>query len=302
MSRANQPCCRKFSTESRAGNHVPEFLVAWQRISLRSLRRFSNRTDGMRRSIWLPRGFVMAWLSSIYMLGFIVTPYWILHKSLVEIIFYLVLTIGVGLLWVFLSTNAFQIEFDFKDIRLFLFLLAAIAILNYRALNSVLPFRGDEATHIERTLELVSRLPILPSLAITILFIAFMLSGFKRQKWAIIIGIFTVLCVIFYFLGRNLFAGMEKYPQFFLRWPFINYWFFAILPKLASPLRSPYHEVLYRIIPFLSMVGVAGVVQKKIDTPSLRSNIAWGVAVATIPLVFYYSSILYLEPPAVLLM
>lgn len=256
----------------------------------------------MTYSIRLPREFITAFLASIYILGFVITPYWLLHKSVVEILFYLALTISVGLLWLLLSTDSLQFEFSSNDIKLFLLLLAAAALLNYRALNSVLPFRGDEASHIERTLELASRLPILPSLAIMILFIAFMLSGFKRQKWAIIIGIFTVLCVIFYFLGENLFDGMEQYPQFFLRWPFINYWFFAVIPKLASPISSPYHEVLYRIIPFLCMVGTAWVVQKKSGATSILSKSAWGFAVATIPLVFYYSSILYIEPPAVFLM
>lgn len=256
----------------------------------------------MTYSIRLPRGFIIAFLASIYILGFILTPYWILHRSMVEVIFYLALTLGIGLIWLLLSANSLQIEFSSKDITLLLLLLIGTAILNYRALNSVLPFRGDEVLHVERTLELVNRLPILPSLAIIILFIAFILSGFKKQNWAIFIGIFMVIGIVFYFLGENLFEDMEKYPLFFLRYPFLNYWFFAIVPKLASPMSSPYHEALYRIIPLLSMVGTAWVVQKKSDLSGLPGTIALGIAVVTIPIVFYYSSILYLEPPMVFLM
>jgi hypothetical protein len=256
----------------------------------------------MTYSIRLPKGFVIAFLASIYIFGFIITPYWILHKSMIEVIFYLALTISIGIIWVLLSTNSLQVEFSLKDIKLFLLLLVGIVVLNYRPLNSVIPFRGDETLHIERTLDVVNRLPPLQSLVIMVLFIAFMIFGIREQKWAFFVGMVIVICVVFYFLGENLFKDMERYPQFFLRYPFINYWFFAVIPKLASLISSPYHEILYRIIPLLSMVGTAWIVQKKSGVSSLLDGAAWGFAVATIPLIFYYSSILYIEPPAVFLM
>ena len=256
----------------------------------------------MTRSIQLSRGFVTALLASIYILGFIITPYWILHKSILENILYLALILSIGLIWLLFSANSLQVEFSSKELNLFLLLLAAMTVLNYRALNSVIPFRGDEALHIGRTLDVVDRLPLLQTSVIIALFIAFLLAGFKKQKWALFAGILMVICVVFYFLGENLFTDMQAYPLFFLRYPFINYWFFAAAPKLVSSISSPYHEVLYRIIPFLAMAGVAWTVQRRAGTTSVLSTIAWGVAVATIPLIFYYSSILYLEPLAVFLM
>lgn len=185
---------------------------------------------------------------------------------------------------------------------LLLLLSAAIIVLNYRALNSVIPFRGDETLHIERTLELVRRMPFIETLVIVILFILFVLSGIKKQKLLPLIGLLITACVISFFLGRNSFEDIEQTPAFFLRYPFINYWFYAILPKLVSRISSPYHEALYRIIPILSMIGTAWVFQKKSDISNFLNAIAWGFAVATIPLIIYYSSILYIEPPAVLLM
>jgi len=256
----------------------------------------------MTYSISLPRGFSIAFLASIYILGFIITPYWILHESTIDIILHLVLTIGVGLVWLLLSTNSLQIEFSLKDGGLFLLLFVGVIALNYRPLNSVIPFRGDETHHIELTLNLMNRILPLEGLAIILLLIIFMISGIKKQRWMIFIGILIVSCVIFYFLGENSFEDATKSPSFFLRYPFINYWFFAILPKLTSFITSPYHEALYRIIPILSMIGITWIYQKKLGIPNLASNIAWGFAVATIPLVFYYSSILYIEPPAVFLM
>jgi hypothetical protein len=185
---------------------------------------------------------------------------------------------------------------------LFLLLCAAILVLNYGTLTSVIPYRGDETLHIERTLELVERIPYGGALVIVLLFILFIVSGIKKQKWMVLIGIVLSACVIFFFLGASSFEDVIETPAFFLRYPFINYWLYAVFPKLASLMESQYHEVLYRIIPILSMIGTAWVFQNRANMSIPLGNIAWGLAVATIPLIFYYSSILYIEPPAVFLM
>ncbi|HMB25221.1 MAG TPA: hypothetical protein VKP08_20400, partial [Anaerolineales bacterium] len=257
----------------------------------------------MTYSMRLSKGCTTALLASVYILGFIITPYWLLHTSAAADVFYLALTISIGLIWLWLSANSLEIPFGLKDIGVFFFLLAGIIALNYRALNSVIPFRGDEASHIERTLELASRIPPLPGLIILVLFVVLIAAGIKGQKWGIFIGILIVAGTVFYFWGRNSFEDVLKGQLlFFLRWPFINYWIFAVFPKLASLISHPYHESLYRIIPVLSMLGVSWIYQRKAEATNLLSNIAWGLAVATIPLVFYYSSILYIEPLAVFLM
>ncbi len=256
----------------------------------------------MKYSVSLPRGFTIASLASVYILGFVITPYWNMHASAAGRIFYCVLTIGIGLIWLYLSTNSLQIEFSSKDIWFFLVLFVGMIVLNYRALNSVIPFRGDETIHIERTIELAGRIPSVAALVIAALFLALLVAGLKKQRWLVLTGIVIIIGTIFFFLKSNSFEDLEKTPVFFLRYPFINYWLYALLPKLASVIGSPYHEVLYRVVPFLSMIGTAWVVQKRSEISSPAGNIAWGMAVATIPLIFYYSSILYIEPPAVFLM
>lgn len=257
----------------------------------------------MTYSMRLSKGCTAALLASVYILGFIITPYWLLHASAAADIFYLALTISIGLIWLWLSANSLEIPFSLKDIGVFFFLLAGVIALNYRALNSVIPFRGDEASHIERTLELADRIPFLPGLILLALFVVFIAAGMKGQKWGAFIGISIVAGTVFYFWGRNSFEDVLKGQLlFFLRWPFINYWIFTVFPKLASLISHPYHEALYRIIPVLSMLGVSWIYQRKARAANLLNNIAWGLAVATIPLVFYYSSILYIEPLAVFLM
>lgn len=257
----------------------------------------------MTYSVQVPRTFVAASLSLLYILGFIISPYWSLHQSTAEVIFYLAVTLLLGIFWVFRSTGSPQVQFSRKDAGLFFMLLAGILLINFRLLNSVIPFRGDEALHLERTLEVVNRIPSLGSLIMVGSGFLFMTSGLlKKQGWMIFVGSLVVTLVIVFFLGRNPFEDMQQYPLFFLRYPFINYWFLAALPKLVSLIATPYYEILYRVIPVLSMIGIAWLFLKRSGVSSLMDTLAWGLAVATIPLVFYYSSILYLEPPAVLLM
>jgi hypothetical protein len=207
----------------------------------------------MIHSIQLPRTFVIAFLALAYILGFLITPYWNLHKSIEDKILYLVVTILLGIIWVRLSTSSFPVEWSRRDIMLLLLLFAGGIALNYLALNSVIPFRGDEALHIERTLAVVSRIPFLASLVIGTLCALFLISGLMQKRgWIIGTGVLIVASVIAFFIGENSFQDMQQYPHFFLRYPFINYWLFAALPKLTSLVASPYHEALYRVIPTLS--------------------------------------------------
>ncbi len=254
----------------------------------------------MNYTISLPKTFIASLLASIYILGFIITPYWIIPTSPASIILFLSLIIGIGMVWVYLSSNALQFQFNITNVRLVVFLLVGIIALNFRALNSVIPYRGDEGLHIDRTLALVTGIQLRWSWGVLILFIMLLYSAVKKPGWAIFICIFIVISVIFFFLNKNPFEDIDQ-PLFFLRYPFINYWLFAVLPKLASIVNSPYHEILFRVIPVLSMAGVILIFQKGLDFSEILINLAWGFAAATIPIVFYYSSILYIDPPAVFL-
>jgi hypothetical protein len=182
----------------------------------------------------------------------------------------------------------------------FLFLLGVMA-LNYRTLNAVIPFLGDEGFHIDRTLVLVTTIPLKWTFGVLFLFVLLMYLALKKSRWTIIIGIIIVGTVILLFLNQNPFDEIKQ-PIFFLRYPFINYWLFGLVPKLASLFINPYHEILYRILPVLSMGILAWAIQK--HTAIAETSLTFGLAfdIVTIPIVFYYSSILYIEPLAILLM
>ena len=56
------------------------------------------------------------------------------------------------------------------------------------------------------------------------------------------------------------------------------------------------------MVPFLSSFLLVWIFQKDLSRSRPYRNLVWGLVVASIPLVYYYSSILYLEMPAVVLM
>jgi len=255
----------------------------------------------MNYTLSLPRTSIAALLASFYILGFIITPYWIIPESTTGMIFFLGLITVMGITWLALSSDSLRIQFNARNCFLVSLLLIGIVALNFRALNSVIPYLGDEGLHIDRTLELATRTSLGWGFGVLGLFVLLFYSAIKKPKWAVFAGILIVSSVVILFLNRNPFADIDQ-PLFFLRYPFINYWFFAALPKLASFVASPYHEILFRVIPVLSMAGVILIFQKSLGFLEILINLTWGFAAATIPIIFYYSSILYIDPPAVFLM
>ncbi len=253
------------------------------------------------RTILLPKMLVIFLLSFIYTLGFIITPYWINVDSKLVMIFILALTIGIGALWSYFSAEELQIRVEPINWIHFLILLAVLIILNLRPLISSVPWRGDEDTHIGRTIALASKIPIRWVFVFSITAILSIFLAWKKSKWAIFFGISFLAGVIFLTIAKNPLAGINS-PAL-LHYPFISYWFFAVIPKLAMLFKfNPYQEIFFRIVPFLSTLGLVWVFQNQLSESKTTRNILWGIAAATIPLVYYYSSILYLELPAVFLM
>src|SRR5690349_14923567 len=125
----------------------------------------------------LPRTFVIALLASIYVLAFIVSPYWLIPEPLAGKFLLLILTISLGVIWAYFSAGSLEIRFDTRSGLAFIILLAGLIILNYRAITSAIPWRGDEEYHIRPVLDAVgliakvSRRWLLITLGIFILFL-----------------------------------------------------------------------------------------------------------------------------------
>ena len=253
------------------------------------------------RTIFLPRSFMVALLSFVYTLGFIITPYWALIQPPTRMLFFLGLIIIVGIAWIYTATNSLEIQFDFNDFLVGCLSVAGIVALNYRQLTSVIPFKGDDGFHIDRTLELVGIIPFKWIIGALVSFAVVMYLSIKKPRLAIFISIPVILSLILFFQIQNPFGEMEQ-SKFFLRYPFINYWFFAFVPKITSIIINPYHEILFRLIPVLSIGILAWSFQKRVEISDVPTKFVLALCAATVPSVFYYSSILYIEPPAILMM
>ena len=250
--------------------------------------------------IYLPKTFVTATLALLFGIGFIVTPYWMVTQSIPIMILILALSLVSGLFWLSISGEGIQVSYDPKKIIGFGIVLIFLISINYKQLVSVIAWRGDESFHIERTLELVTRI------SATWLFVAFFIAGlilflsWSKPKWAMIVGIFSTLSVVVLFLINNPLSDIPT--EILLRYPFLNYWLIFILPKLTVLISNPYQEYLYRLIPVLSIAGVVYFLQRELAIENVFLRFLWIGVCATIPIIMYYTTILYLEPLALVLM
>lgn len=251
--------------------------------------------------ITLPKQVVILLLASFYILAFIITPYWRILESTPEVFLILALSIVIGAVWVAFSGDDLQIRVDTTAWKFSFIPLAVLTVLNLKPLTSVIPWRGDEDYFISNTLALVLTLSTKwPIFLFTSLFLLIYLA-WRKTRWTLPAGILILVGLIFFMWVENPFVEIKETVLF--RYPYVNYWFFAILPKLALTMRlEPYYEIFFRVIPFIASFALVWICQLNFLPPEKPVDLLWGCAVATIPLVFYYSSILYLELPAIVLM
>jgi hypothetical protein len=253
------------------------------------------------KSILLPRMLVIVILAAIYSLGFIISPYWMRAKTTPELVLVLAGTIVIGAIWVVFSAKDLVIQLKPIHWGFFLILLAGLVLLNIRPLTVNLPWRGDEDIHINRTIALASVTSIRWMIVLAIGFIATAFLAWKRSKWSILAGGLSVAGLIAFTVIKNPLAGIPS--SNLLRYPYINYWFFALVPVVARALNiNIYQEVFFRMVPFLSTFLLVWIFQSSLSGSKTFVTVLWGLAVVSLPLVYYYSSIIYLELPAVVLM
>jgi len=118
---------------------------------------------------------------------------------------------------------------------------------------------------------------------------------YPRYAWLVWVGIVVA--------SVSLFIAKTPPPLTnILRYPFFSRWFHAIAPALVGPFRGYYDEAVYRLVPFASAACMAIICAARVAPRSSVTLVAVGLTAATVPLLQYYSSILYLELPAACLM
>lgn len=254
----------------------------------------------------------------IFLFAYIYSPYWqapvtsVILKYIMLVAFFL-----IGLLWSWFSSG--DIKFPRTKINAFYFLILAVILsfFGWKILGADIPWRGDEDFHLNILLDLAEQFkyfglrngyPVINILYLTIIIIPVL--GFLAYHYAVQVPkkreilLFTVLSVLagavvlyppFAFIGtvHIKMADVLRYP-YFSKW--LNLLF--VIPNFYGDIRT------YRAVPFISAILISWYLffnlNKKLKHPIL--SLLLSLALTTTPVLFFYSNILYLEMPFILLM
>ena len=253
---------------------------------------FTDKAEA--KEVTVSRYTVTAFLLFLFNLAFIITDYWNMFGSLAMKAVFLALSLFLALSWSLLGSGSLRFNRYKNGWLTFLLIAALMLALNYLPLTSDLPWRGDEDYHVRITLDLFGKIPWYVYVSILAAWCAVIWLARRKPHLAVTIGGILTAGMLILYPGSKLFAN--------IRYPFISYWGFTLPLELLSWINGPYHEILFRIIPFLSAVALAWLFQRHVVSNGVGLKIILALAVALMPLVFYYSSTLYLELPTVFFM
>ncbi len=248
----------------------------------------------------LPRRVVFACLGLMYAAAFVLSPYWRLFEPEAKSYAILALTILLGAIWSYASAGEVRISIRLRSWVVFGIALLGMLVLNHATLTSVIAWRGDESIHIGITNNLIRRIPVQFVIAEAILLPLVVISVVRRSSPLIVASALLEVLAVLWFFGQEPFQGLQT--RFLVRYPYVNYWLIGLAPLIATWVWSPRHEFLYRLLPLVGATALIWALERKLSRPSTPVRALWVAATATMPILFYYSSILYLELPAVFLM
>lgn len=210
----------------------------------------------------IPAKAVYTIFFTLFALAFILSGYWQVFAKAEQKIVALLSFGLIGMIWAYLGASALHVFKKPGSIWPYLLLTVLLFIVNARPLRADIPWRGDEDFHILTILDWRKLMIDHP---------------------------------------EELFATTPSQPAFLtsvVRYPFFQKWFYLAITSI-----SPYEISLYRLIPFLSTLALASIVFGKLKkTSGTFTATLLSFALTTVPLVYFYTSLLYLEMPAILLM
>lgn len=257
------------------------------------------------------RSLVFFLLFSLFLLVFVLSPLWTRFPGLPARAAALAASLLAGLAWAWWSSGALRLATGRRALLLhalpLLVLIPLAALLNAEALSAPIPWRGDEDNHIAFTWDIARALASRPWYLAAVLPVAvsaFLVPAMDRRVAfaALVLG-----CLAAWMGLQVRSEWVDGNPvhfwYHFLRYPILLNYQAAIPVFLHSLIPGAGHpEWPYRMLPLLSAAGLAWTGFHALGRRPLPVRAAAAAAVATLPLVRYYSSILYLEMPAVLCM
>lgn len=263
------------------------------------------------REIALSRLVVFSLLSFVYALTSVLVPLWRLPPEAWQEAAAASATIAAGVAWAYAAHGTVSFSPSWRTLGWPAIALAIVLPLNVLPLLCDVPWRGDEAYHIGVVNGLKSALASLVGLFLICL-VPTLLSLWPRPAGARdAVGLPAVVAVTATMVVAA--ASLRLAPAAFqfnvlhapfnvTRYPLLVTWLAAVPAAVLRPLLTGFHEVVYRIVPVLSASLLVATCAGRLTGVALPARLAYMAAVALVPVVFYYSSILYLEMPAVLLL
>lgn len=265
--------------------------------------------------------------------AYLLTPWWYFYPDRLTQIGYLSAAMAIGTVWSFFSAGDLSLRIDAKRHLLFFGLIAAVLFaVHAPALFQNIAFMGDEDFHIGVLLTLRHFVSLVlrgmpefaASLWAPVVLVSAALIGAaahlarrKRSLFPVFCAASLAAIVLFasallnrpWVEATNAFSKVYRLPFFtvdhfmqyeILRYPILQKWIDLIF-VFADPHRS---NVLFRMVPFLSVVLLAGYLYVRFDQ-MIRSrplSAAFALAVVTMPLVVYYTGLLYPDTAATMLL
>jgi len=252
----------------------------------------------------LHRGFVFVLLFAAFGAAYLVCPYWRLPSAAAVRIVLAAATLGLGLAWAWLGCGRVEVRLRRGDLVWLLALGAVLLLVNCRPLTVDIPWRGDEDYHIQNVNRVAGFVTARGELAAVVLAVA--AAGVLALAWrqarevnlalAVICGAAGVAIIVGVSLAAPVVPGIQRHP-------FVSRLVSAVPVLLARPfVGETMPEMIYRLLPFLAAVLVAWYPTTKLPPAERCVRGLLALSVGTMPLVLNYTSILYLEMPAVFLM
>lgn len=265
--------------------------------------------DGRRREavIRLGRPLVFTLLFLLFNFAYVLSPYWNLAPHAGLRIFLLALSVLIGLFWAFQSAAPLFVAVSRSQAwRLFGAFLILTA-LNARALTAGVPWRGDEDHHLLTTRSVIDVLLTHPGATalLTLLLGVLVFAAWRLNSLRAVAALCLFLCII----ESAWILHTDPSPSDMRRYPLFSRWFAAapivfmgIFRDVHLPFTGSLDEALYRVVPFAAAVLLVWITASRATAASSVGQAVCMTVLGTVPLIHWYSSLLYLELPAVILM
>jgi len=228
--------------------------------------------------------------------AFLLTPYWMLARPAWARAALAVALGAAGWWWAHAAAGAVALPALARGERAWVVLVAAVlVVLNLRAIGVDIPWHGDEDYHMEQVLYLVRSPYWLAALGVA----AGTLALARTESRSAVVTSALMLAVMFVLCGGaygHLLRRIARYPYF-------SRWFQAVPVQCLFLARGwLYQEAVLRLPALLSALALAGLVYLAVRSGPRPLRALFALAVGTTPLLSYYSTVLYLELPAIVLL